>query len=65
MTGYKWRAPLDPECPEVEAFHRGHAEDPISQMCGCMDDIVDDFERRHRCNCDRCQRYGALNIEVL
>jgi hypothetical protein len=56
--------PLDPECPDVIDFYEGHAEDPISQMSGCMGEITNDFESRHRANCTRCQEYGAANIEV-
>ena len=61
---YQYHAPLDPECPEVREFYEGHEDDPISKMCGCMDEITGDFEGRHRRNCVRCQRYGAANIEI-
>ncbi len=61
---FKEHAPLDPECPDVIEFYEGHADDPISQMCGCMDEIGDDFERRHRQHCERCQAYGAANIDI-
>lgn len=61
---FKYHAPLDPQCPDVIDFYEGHADDPISQMCGCMEEISGDFESRHRKNCKRCQEYGCANIEV-
>lgn len=62
---YRYHAPLDPNCPDVQEFHEGHMDDPISQMCGCMEEININFESRHRMNCKRCQEYGAANIEVV
>lgn len=61
---YHYHAPLDPECPEVEAYYRAESEDPMSAECGCMDEINANFEKRHRSKCERCQEYGAANIEV-
>lgn len=58
-------APLDPECPDVIEFHQGHMDDPISQMSGCMGEITGSFEKKHRSICERCQEYGAANIEVV
>lgn len=65
MSPYRYHAPLDPECPDVAAFCEGLDDDPISQTCGCMDEITADFESRHRSHCQRCQEYGAANIEVV
>lgn len=62
---YHYHSPLDPECPEVSQFHQMHDEDPISQQCGCMEEIFEGFERSHRQTCGRCQEYGATNIEVV
>ena len=62
---FQYHAPLDPSCPDVQEFYEGHENDPISQMCGCMDEIIGSFESRHRMNCKRCQEYGAANIEVV
>jgi hypothetical protein len=62
---YKYHAPLDPECPDVINFQECHENDPISQICGCMGEIVINFESRHRAVCERCQNYGAANIEVI
>lgn len=63
MSGY-WYAPLDPDCPEVvrrESFY----EDPFTVMSGCGDEFREDFERKHRVSCERCQEYGAANIEAV
>ena len=65
MQNSSFHAPLDPECPEVVAFYDGHDNDPISQMCGCMDEIIADFERDHRMKCERCRLFGCANIEVV
>lgn len=58
---FRFYAPLDPDCPG-NPQNRPH--DPMDDYCGCMDEINDDMERRHRAQCDRCQQYGAANIEV-
>jgi hypothetical protein len=61
----RYHAPLDPECPEVEAFMSSLFDDPMTEAMGApTDDIVEGFERRHRVTCKRCQAYGAANIEV-
>jgi hypothetical protein len=61
---YRYHAPLDPECPEVIRWNEA-GDDPISQSCGCWDEFTDAFEKRHRHECERCQEYGAANIEVV
>jgi len=65
MAGLRWNAPLDPQCPVVKKHYKSHANDPISQMCGCLDDIHEAFERKHRAECKRCQEYGVANIGVV
>lgn len=62
---YQYHAPLDPECPDVKLYYDAHENDPISQMCGCLDEIFGSFESSHRSKCKRCQNYGAANIEVV
>lgn len=57
-----YHAPLDPECPDNPL--NGFFEDPMTAYCGCADEIGDDLENRHRRTCERCQEYGAANIEV-
>lgn len=49
----------DPQCPKVRAHYEMHAKDPISQSCGCMEEIHEAFERKHRATCKRCQEYEA------
>ena len=56
-----YNAPLDPDCPAVRKMCE---PDPMDQVCGCMDEIYASAERRHRRSCERCQQYGAGNIEV-
>lgn len=56
--------PLDPECPEVAEFAQMLETDPMVAWSGVGDDLAEDFERRHRQKCERCQLYGAANIEV-
>lgn len=60
-----WHAPVDPSCPEVSDFHQSVDEDPMSQICGCLDDVYEGWERKHRIKCERCQEYGAANIEAI
>ena len=57
----RMHAPLDPDCP-ANPLNRPH--DPMDDYCGCMDEINADLETRHRSECERCQEYGAANIEV-
>ncbi len=60
-----WHAPLDPDCPEVRKFMDGLFGDPMTEAMGApTDDIVLAFEGKHRGKCERCQEYGAANIEV-
>lgn len=64
MTMAKWRHPLDPKCPAVRYFTRDLLSDPLTQMGAPIDDIMEDFERRHRSVCERCRLYGLENIEI-
>lgn len=61
MTG-EWHLPLDPACPDNPL--NGFYDDPITQACGCADEIAADLESRHLSKCERCRDYGAANIEV-
>lgn len=54
-------APLDPDCPNNPL---NRPADPMDAYCGCMGEINENLERRHRARCERCQEYGAANIEV-
>ncbi len=63
---YRYHAPLDPECPQVEAFTSALFDDPMTEAMGApTDDIMEGFERKHRVKCKRCQEFGAANIEVI
>jgi hypothetical protein len=55
--------PLDPGCPEVIDFKDRMYNDPMATPV--IDDIMEDFDRRHMRECQRCQEYGAANIEVI
>jgi len=59
MTRFSYHAPLDPNCPDARAFHEsvvaGESRGP---------ELVEDFERRHRAECERCHVYGAVHMEV-
>jgi hypothetical protein len=61
MNTAPWHAPVDPDCP---GNPHNRPEDPMDDYCGCMDEINEAAERRHRRECPRCQAYGAANIEV-
>ncbi len=57
--------PLDPECQPVAEFTKSLIDDPMTAATGApIDDIMEGFARKHRVNCERCQRYGAANIYV-
>src|SRR5262245_31959340 len=60
---WSWHAPLDPDCPDNPL--NNFFDDPMTQECGCADEIADDLERRHAAKCKRCQEFGAANIEVV
>lgn len=52
--------PLDPDCPalaEVRKF-RDHPNVRIGKM------VQAEFDNQHRLICERCQRYGAANIQT-
>jgi hypothetical protein len=58
---FRYHSPLDPECPG-NPQNRPH--DPMDDYCGCMDEINEALDNKHRRNCRRCQEYGTANIEV-
>ena len=52
--------PLDPECPVVAEFMETLFGDPTTMAMGVpVEDITEEFERRHRKQCKRCQEYGV------
>lgn len=60
----RYIAPLDPDCPVVEEFHRTLNDDPMTAHTGCGDEIAEGFANKHRARCARCREYGCANIEV-
>jgi hypothetical protein len=61
----KWIIPVDPDCPEVAAFKQSVLSDPMTSAMGApVDEIFEGFDKRHLATCERCQRYGAANIDV-
>jgi hypothetical protein len=62
----RYHAPLDPACPVVREYGDALCEDRITtELVAPVDEILEDFERRHRPTCKRCQAYGVANIEVV
>ena len=62
---HRWHAPLDPACPVVLKHQHDMEMDPMNYSipADVLADIDADFARRHRAHCERCQNYGAANIE--
>jgi hypothetical protein len=64
MTRPSYHAPLDPDCPDARAFHASAPADEDARYLWCAPERVEDFERRHRAECERCHVYGAVHMEV-
>jgi hypothetical protein len=58
VSRFTYHAPLDPDCPAVRAFR----ESPRGRAAG--PDLIEDFQRRHRAECERCHVYGAVHMEA-
>jgi hypothetical protein len=57
--------PLDPKCPVVVKFEFDFVNDEMTRAMGVpVDEFRKNFEHKHRIVCERCQRYGAANIEI-
>jgi hypothetical protein len=63
MTRFIYYAPLDPDCADVRAFHESVLAGEDARHLS-WPELVEDFERRHRAECERCHVYGAVNMEV-
>lgn len=62
----RYHAPLDPDCVEVMNYTSALFNDPMTKAMGApVDDIMEDFEQRHRLKCKQCQEYGAANIDIV
>lgn len=61
----KFHTPVDPECPEVREYTDSLLNDPMTHAMGApVDEIMEDFQRKHRQTCERCREYGLANIKV-
>ena len=61
----RYHMPVDPACPAVLEYAKSLLEDPLTHAMGApVDEIMEDFERKHRQTCERCREYGLANIEV-
>jgi hypothetical protein len=60
----EYHHPLDPKCPAVVSFEDNVIFDDITEASGITEELRADFEHKHRIICERCQRYGAANIEI-
>jgi hypothetical protein len=62
----KYHAPLDPLCIKANKFKHMVDDDPMTKAMGApVDEIMEDFEKKHRKTCKQCQEYGLANIEVV
>jgi hypothetical protein len=64
MTRSTYYAPLDPACPDVRAFHESVLAGEEAPSVWSGPEPVEEFERRHRAECERCHVYGAVNMQV-
>lgn len=61
----RWVYPVDPECESVAEFRKSLLDDPMTEAMGApVGEIMEDFERKHRAECERCQAYAAANVDV-
>ena len=58
-TAMRYVHSLDPECPVVAEFMEALFGDPTMAMGAPVEDITEEFERRHRKQCKRCQEYAV------
>jgi len=64
VSRFTYHAPLDPDCPDVQAFHESLLAREDARFLWCGPDLIEDFERRHRAECERCHVHGAVHMEV-
>ena len=60
MPNSNYYAPLDPECEEYVQFLRMIIDD--DSINSPINEIMEDFENRHRVECKKCSDYGSRNI---
>jgi hypothetical protein len=64
MIRFTYHAPLDPDCPDVRAFHDYGVAGEDARSLWSVPELREDFERRHRAECERCHVHGAVHMEV-
>jgi len=65
MSRYNYYMPCDPECPEYREYVESLLNDPMTIAMGApTDEIMEDFEKRHRVGCNHCLEYGTANVDV-
>jgi hypothetical protein len=64
VSRFTYHAPLDPDCPDVRSFHESQAAVDDPRFLRRRTDLVAEFERRHRAECEQCHVYGAVHMEV-
>lgn len=64
MTRFTYHAPLDPDCPDVRAYHQSARAGENVRFLWCEPERLEEFERRHRAECERCHVHGAVHMEV-
>jgi hypothetical protein len=62
MSRFTYHEPLDPDCPDVRRFRESLEADARFARCG--PDVIEEFERRHRAECERCHVHGAVHMEI-
>ena len=64
MTRFTYYAPLDPDCPDVRRFRESMRSDDETRSLWGGPEPLEDFERRHRAECERCHVHGAVHMQV-
>lgn len=59
-----YHTPIDPDCPVIAEALAALHDDPMTAYSGVGDEVAESMEREHARSCERCQEYGAANIEV-
>jgi hypothetical protein len=59
VTPMRYVYPLDPQCPVVAEFMEALFGEPTMAMGAPVEDITEEFERRHRKQCKRCHSDGS------
>ena len=63
MPSSDYYAPLDPECEEYCQFLRMIIND--TSINSPINEIMEDFENKHRAECKKCFDFGSQNIRLV